>query len=353
MKEVCPSHASRLFEGPPGLLSRRCAGAAALVVALAMSGCASRPDAQRAEQGAGSGASLRDDDADSGSGRITGVQSGNSLGSQPGQDLATRHALFKVSAFDALPGWQQDNVNEAWVAFRESCRALEKKPSWKPLCAEVRRIKDPKAGRAFIEREFALLTVQNTDRTREGEITGYYEPLLLGRTQRDARFNVPVYGVPNDLYILDWKNIPAAQRKGIAYVKPSGRQLVAAQAGQPGALRIELRRFTLDTLDRRLRVRIQGDEAWPYYNRSEIAQRTSMDAPVLAWVDDAVALYAMQVQGAGRIRMPDGSVLRLQFADQNGHPFKPMQLAAQGNERVQTRGSVTWWRCERRGRSRR
>jgi membrane-bound lytic murein transglycosylase A len=44
------------------------------------------------------------------------------------------------------------------------------------------------------------------------------------------------------------------------------------------------------------------------------------------------------VQGAGRIKLADGSVIRLQYADQNGQPFKPMQVAAQGNERVQTRG---------------
>ncbi|MBI2732974.1 MAG: MltA domain-containing protein [Aquabacterium sp.] len=47
----------------------------------------------------------------------------------------------------------------------------------------------------------------------------------------------------------------------------------------------------------------------------------------------------MQIQGAGRIRMADGSILRLAYADQNGHPFKPMQLSASGNERVQTRGA--------------
>src|SRR5690606_27416317 len=88
-----------------------------------------------------------------------------------GQDLATRHALFRVSAFDGLPGWRQDKLDEAWAAFRESCRALERKPGWKPLCAQVKSIQDPQARRVFLEREFALLAVQNTDRSREGEIT--------------------------------------------------------------------------------------------------------------------------------------------------------------------------------------
>lgn len=255
-----------------------------------------------------------------------------------GQDLATKHALFKVSAFDSLPGWRQDNLTEAWSAFKESCKALERKPTWKPLCAQVKAIKDAKAGRQFMEREFALLTVQNTDRTREGEITGYYEPMLQGRLQREGQFAVPVYGVPNDMYFLDWKTVPAAQRKGVTYMRASSRLLVPAQQGQAGTIAVDLRRFTLDTLDRRLRVRVQGSEGLPYYTRAELARQAALDAPVLAWVDDPIALYAMQVQGTGRIRLPDGKVIRLAYADQNGHPFKPMQLAAQGNERVQTRG---------------
>jgi len=304
----------------------------ALLAALGLTACANRPTATvQAPQPAEPVASAEADGAE-GSGDSAVARA------RPGQDIATRHATFKVSAFDSLPGWQKDNLGEAWAAFKESCKALERKPNWKPLCAKVKTIKDPKAGRQFLEREFALLTVQNTDRSRDGEITGYYEPLLQGRAQRDARFAVPVYGVPNDLYFLDWKTVPVAQRKGVTTVRLNGRLLTPAPAG-PGTISIDLRRFTLDTLDRRLRVRIQGSEGLPYYTRADINRAAAIDAPVLAWVDDPIALYAMQVQGTGRIRMADGSILRLAYADQNGHPFKPMQLAAQGNERVQTRGT--------------
>lgn len=314
----------------PFSLSPRALAALSLAAAMALAGCASGPKGEQAASASSGASSERDSEA---------ANAAAAMASQQGQDIATKHALFKVSAFDSLPGWQQDKLDEAWAAFKESCKALERKPTWKPLCAKVKTIKDAKAGRAFLEREFALLTVQNTDRTREGEITGYYEPLLQGRAQRDAQFSVPVYGVPNDLYFLDWKTLPANQRKGVAYVKANGRLLSPAQAGQPGAIAVDMRRFTLDTLDRRLRVRLQGTEGLPYYTRADINRSAALDAPVLAWVDDPIALYAMQVQGAGRIRLPDGSVLRLAYADQNGHPFKPMQLASSGNERVQTRGT--------------
>lgn len=304
----------------------------AVVGALVLGACASRQDATGpAAEGGDQGVAAR-------SGLDVGAASG--AVKADGQDIATRHALFKVSSFDTLPGWRQDNLGEAWSAFTASCKALERKPNWKALCAQVKTIKDPKQGRALLEREFALLTVQNTDRTREGDITGYYEPLLSGQAQRGGNFVVPVYGVPNDLYVLDWKTVPTKQRKGVTTMAVNGRMLVPAQPGQAGVINVDLRKFTLDTLDRRLRVRLQGNEGLPYYNRADINRQVGLDAPVLAWVDDPLALYAMQVQGAGRIRLPDGSTIRLQYADQNGHPFKPMQLAAaaQGNERVQTRG---------------
>lgn len=258
--------------------------------------------------------------------------------------VATRHAVFQPASFDQLPGWQQDNLSEAWTAFRESCRALERKANWKALCQEVRQIKDPVQGRRWLEQEFSVLMVQNTDHSHEGEITGYYEPLLQGQAVRGGAFVVPVYGVPDDLLTFDWKPVPAARRKGVVWVRPTepgSRTLVLTEAGQPGAMSLDLRRFTLDTLDRRLRVRVQGGEALPYYARADIDRQGGLKAPVLAWVDDPVALYAMQIQGAGRIRMADGSILRLQYADQNGHPFKPMQLSAQGGERVLTRGTTS------------
>jgi membrane-bound lytic murein transglycosylase A len=67
--------------------------------------------------------------------------------------------------------------------------------------------------------------------------------------------------------------------------------------------------------------------AQPYPARDEIDAAPRLDAPVIAWVDDALALYAMQVQGSGRIQLRDGRVLRVQYAEQNGHPFRPLRLA--------------------------
>ncbi|MFT4179229.1 MAG: MltA domain-containing protein, partial [Thermomonas sp.] len=74
--------------------------------------------------------------------------------------------------------------------------------------------------------------------------------------------------------------------------------------------------------DKRYRVRIEGNTVKPYYNRQQI-DASGLDAPVLAWVADPFKLYSMQIQGSGKIQLKDGGLIRLAYAEQNGHPFMP------------------------------
>lgn len=260
-------------------------------------------------------------------------------------ETRTRHATFKRATFDELPGWEQDDLVAGWPAFRSSCVALQRRDVWRDVCAQSNSVaRTPAAIRAFFESRFALLRILNTDASREGEITGYFEPLLEGRRRPEGDFNVPVLGVPRDLYTLDWATVPAPQRRAIVQVRAQGNSLVVVAAPEPGSAALDLRRFVLDTKDRRLRVRLSraGNvlRAEPYPTRGELAALglpTGVDAPVLAWVNDPLALYAMQVQGSGRIRLADGAVLRVQYADQNGHPFKPLRVVAKASDKVVTR----------------
>ncbi len=255
-----------------------------------------------------------------------------------GTDVKTRHALFKASSFSELPGWGQDDLDTAWDAFQTSCLALAKRDAWKPLCARAARLnRNPVELRRFFEQEFALFRILNVDASRDGDVTGYYEPLINGSLRPEGAFTVPVYATPNDLYTLDWKAIPAAQRRATVYVVKAGQNLQVVPSRVPGSYALDTTRFELDTRDRNWRVQLVGDRALPYRTRAEIESSGQIDAPVVAWVDDALALYAMQVQGSGRIRLRDGTVLRVQYAEQNGHPFKPVRLVAKGPERVRTR----------------
>ena len=73
----------------------------------------------------------------------------------------------------------------------------------------------------------------------------------------------------------------------------------------------------------RLRGRLEGRRVVPYYSREEIERGV---APVagkeIAWVDDAIEAFFLQIQGSGRIQLENGELLRIGYADQNGHPYQ-------------------------------
>lgn len=253
-------------------------------------------------------------------------------------DVKTRHALFKASRFDELPGWGQDSLDTAWDAFQASCKALAKRETWKPLCDKAAGLpRSPALWRQFFEQGFTLFRILNTDTSHDGEVTGYYEPLINGSPRAQGAFTVPVYGTPNDLFTLDWKTIAPAQRGGTVFVVKAGRGLSVVASAQADSYALDTAGFDLDTRDRNWRVQLVGAKALPYRSRAEIEAGAGLDAPVIAYVDDALALYAMQVQGSGRIRLPDGTQLRVQYAEQNGHPFKPLRLVSKAAQRGRTR----------------
>jgi len=263
-------------------------------------------------------------------------------------DVRTRNAMFKFANYDELPGWQQDDMRASWSAFRNSCEVLQKRDDWRDICTAAKTVPpNTPAMRRFFESRFTLLRILNTDAKGDGDVTGYFEPLLEGQPQRDAEFSTPVMGVPRDLYTIDWSRVPKAQRGSVVRVRPEGNLLLVAQAGDVGTYALDLRRFELDDRDRRLRARLVGTagspaaRAEPYYTRAELdalGLPQGINAPVVIWVNDPLALYAMQVQGSGRVRLPSGQILRLQYAEQNGHPFKPLRVVPKASVRVATRG---------------
>jgi membrane-bound lytic murein transglycosylase A len=266
-------------------------------------------------------------------------------------EVRTRNAMFKQASYDELPGWQDDDMRASWSAFRNSCEVLQKRDDWREICAAAKTVPpNTRAMRSFFESRFTLLRILHTDARGDGEVTGYFEPLLEGKMQRDAEFDTPVLGVPRNLYTIDWSRVPKAQRRSLVRVRPEGNLLLLAQPGEAGTYTMDMRRFELDDRDRRLRVRLVGTagapdaHVEPYYTRAELEALglpQGVDAPVIVWVNDPLALYAMQVQGSGRVRMPDGQIMRLQYAEQNGHPFKPLRLVPRQNVRVATRGIGT------------
>ena len=188
-----------------------------------------------------------------------------------------------------LPGWLDDSLAQAWPALLSSCQKMPARDArWSDLCADAALFPDPDddTARAFFETRFSAHEVAGNNGVPDGLITGYYEPLLQGNLVRTDRFRYPLYGRPDDLVVVDL-----------------------------GGLYPELQ-------GKRYRGRLNSNRVVPYYSRAEIGNgKRPPDAAVLAWIDDPVALFFLEIQGSGRIRLPDGKMLRVGYADQNGHPY--------------------------------
>jgi len=197
-------------------------------------------------------------------------------------------APFVVSKWEMLPDWQTLDLAPSWPAFLQSCRALKSKPNWQTACARGEQVSanDNTALHAFYEELFSPYQVVNPDGSTQGMITGYYEAKLNGSRSKSARYRYPLYAVPDDLLTLDL---------GEAYPQLK---------------------------DLRLRGRVQGKRVVPYYSRADIENGTSsFKGRELFWVDNAIDLFFLQIQGSGRIELPDGKMVKVGYAEQNGYPY--------------------------------
>ena len=201
------------------------------------------------------------------------------------------YPTLKPVDWAAVAFWQDDTLSETWTAFLRSCSTLVKRTAWQAVCADAATMTAPDDAtvRAFFEQRFQPYQATQEDGSAEGMITGYYEPLLKGDRVRTARARFPLYAVPDDLITVD-----------LASVYPELKNL-------------------------RLRGRLVGNKIVPYPTRKEIevaANGNGFKGKPIAWAEDPVDLFFLQIQGSGRIELPDGSHMRVGYADQNGHPYQ-------------------------------
>lgn len=209
-----------------------------------------------------------------------------------------RMVLQPVS-FDRLPGWAQDDLARVLPALLKSCNRITRLPvdksigfegvggtaaDWYSPCAAAARVAagDHDGARAMFESWFTPWQVTNDGRA-DGLFTGYFEPEIRGSRQRKGAYVHPIHGKPNDLVI--------------------------ANSGKPGP-------------DEQVIGRMENGRMVPYHTRAEIEKGAlAGKAPVMAWTDDPVELAIMHIQGSGRVRLEDGTVIRLGVAGSNGHKF--------------------------------
>ena len=228
---------------------------------------------------------------------------------------------LKPASWSDLPGWTNDQaLAEASPALLQSCNALGKKNGWQEACAAFKSLSDadrknPATLRTYYQKFYKPYQLVQNDGAGNGLFTGYYEPLLNGAHHHSPKARYPIYGVP------------------------------------PNLLTIELGDLFPELKGKRVRGRLtDGNKVVPYWTRGEIeAEPARLNARTLAWVDDPIELFFLQIQGSGRIQMPDGSRLRIGYADQNGQPYKSIgtvliQRGDLSSDKASMQGIQAWAR---------
>ncbi|MCC7483796.1 MAG: murein transglycosylase A [Burkholderiales bacterium] len=187
-----------------------------------------------------------------------------------------------------LPGWRADDPAAAWGAFRASCRSPGMPAAFRESCAAAHAMPAPdrETARRFFETRLKPYRVVSGDGAGEGLLTGYYEPLLRGSRRASERYRFPVLAVPEDLLVVDLAELHP-ELKGLA-----------------------------------LRGRLDGRRVVPYLDRAGIEQGRAGAGREIAWVDDPVELFFLQIQGSGRIALDSGETIRVGFGDHNGYPYR-------------------------------
>ena len=209
---------------------------------------------------------------------------------------------FEPVAWSAIDGWAADDHGAAFATFLTSCRALvgsakssrDARPVYPALveiCHKARAggAQNHEAARKFFEENFVAVRVSKVD-DPNGFLTGYYEPVVDGSRVPADDFKVPLYGRPRDLVHM-------------------GRKRKAESFPNTG----------------RVVRRIARGKYVPFFDRAQIEDGALATRGLeIAYLKDANDLLFIQIQGSARIRLTDGSLLRVNYDSHNGHPYTPV-----------------------------
>ena len=187
-------------------------------------------------------------------------------------------------------GVSAEQATAALKAFRLSCPSLLRRADasgltqnaeWAESCAAAKDWADRDATN-FFSRYFGTVQVG----AGTAFVTGYYEPEIAGSRTRRPGYDVPIYRRPADLVDVD------------------------------------LGRFSSDLAGKKVRGRVEGSNLIPYYDRTAIESGALANRGLeIAWAADAAEFFFLQVQGSGRLRLPDGAVMRIGYDSQNGRDY--------------------------------
>ena len=190
----------------------------------------------------------------------------------------------------AAPPYGDQSATRALKAFRTSCPSLIRRndqsgltraDDWKPACNAAAGWRDSDAA-GFFAQNFEMAQVGDG----KSFATGYFEPEIAGSRTQAPGYDVPVYKRPADLIDVD------------------------------------LGQFSEDLKGKKIRGRVKGQSFIPYADRTEIEEGGLGGRGLeIGWAADPVEFFFLQVQGSGRLKLPDGSVMRIGYDGQNGRDY--------------------------------
>ena len=189
-------------------------------------------------------------------------------------------------------GFSGSDASGGLASFRESCpkllartdqSGLTQREDWRPACEAAAGWPLGDASRFFSS---YFEPVRIGDGTAFA--TGYFEPEIRGSRGRAPGYDVPVYKMPPELERAWPADMPESERTGRP---PLGRYDASGN-------------FV------------------PFYERSEIVAGALANRGLeIAWAADPVEIFFLQIQGSGLLRLPDGSLMRIGYAGQNGREY--------------------------------
>jgi membrane-bound lytic murein transglycosylase A len=231
----------------------------------------------------------------------------------PPEPPAPPHTTYTPATWDALPAVADSDLQAGFASWRSACVRLKADAVWGATCAAAATVPlaaDATQIRSFLQEQLQIYSMRSATGSADGLITGYYEPVYPGSLTQTPQASVPVYGVPDDLIIVNLDSI---------YPELKGK---------------------------RLRGRLEGRVLKPYDDAATINAQ-GLNAPVIAWLTDPMDLQFLQIQGSGRVRLDNGQQLRIGYADQNGRPYRAIGrwLVEQGELKKEdvTMGSIAAW----------
>lgn len=156
---------------------------------------------------------------------------------------------------------------------------------WREACGALPKSADAKTARSFFESRFVPYRVSEGANGENGLFTGYYEPEVRASRTAKGAYRTPLYGLPSDLVSVDL-----------------------------GLFRDTLR-------GQRLAGRVENGKLLPYATRADIDKAGLRTAKPIFFIDDPIDAFFLEIQGSGRVRLDDGSVVRAVYAASNGQPY--------------------------------